>query len=467
MNGRRPLQERISFFAVRLSEDRYFSIKLFAAAFAVRALFTFTHPAIYLVADMIGYNEAAMSLLQDGQFRVKGVVSASRPPVYPYFLMVIYYIFGHHFLIARLMQAVAGALITTLVFSIGKDMFDRKIGALAGIIYAFYPASWAMGDMLLTETLFTFLMLLSVKFMMRIPQMRSPWVIFWAGLFAGGATLTRTAFMPFTVFVLLGVAVFKFSSPKIISRYALMAVIFFLVIFPWMLRNNYTHGLITLNPKSGTDFYMYNHSGLRFIINNYVNMEDFYEKKAWTWTEVEKGRYGSEKAVEWIKGNPHLFLIKGVRMIMNIWGLDRDYHWWYIAGYYGKDPKWLVGLMALLMGLPFIVIAPLSLAGFFISEPFKDNKLIPTLVIICLHILTFVVYGFSRHRFPYAALLVIWAAYALINWDRVRETLRKGNRTWRKKAIVFSWGFLVFSWVVEILVDVVSVIGMRFVYPGF
>jgi len=467
LNRSRPFQEKIGFFAVKLAEDKHFALKLFVIAFGVRALFTFIHPAIFLVADMIGYNEAAMSLLQDGQFRVKGIISASRPPVYPYFLMVIYYIFGHSFLIARLMQAVVGALITTLVFSIGKDMFNRKTGALAGIIYAFYPAAWAMGDMLLTETLFTFLMLLSVKFMMRIPHLRSPWIIFWAGLFAGGATLTRTAFMPFMVFVLLGVVIFKFNSPKIISRYVLMAVVFFLVIFPWMLRNNYTHGVITLNPKSGADFYMYNHSGLRYIIKNYEDTEDFFEKEAWNWTEVEKGRYGSEKALEWIKRNPHLFLIKGVRMIMNIWGFDRDYHWWYFAGYYGKDSKPLVGLMTLLMGLPFIIVAPLALAGFFISEPFKGNRLVPTLVIICLHVLTFTVYGFSRHRFPYAALLVIWAAFALINWEEVRETLRKGSRTWRKRAIVFSWVFLAFSWVVEIIVDLGSIIGMRFVFPGF
>ena len=154
-------------------------------------------------------------------------------------------------------------------------------------------------------------------------------------------------------------------------------------------------------------------------------------------------------------------------MIMNIWGFDRDYHWWYIAGYYGKDSRlWLI-FTVLLMGIPFLIIAPLSLAGFFISDPFRSRRLVPTLVMICLHILTFVVYGFSRHRYPYSALLIIWAAFAIVNWDEIRQTLRKGSRSWQKTAIIISWIFLVVSWIVEVLVDFGSLIGMKFVYPGF
>ena len=416
---------------------------------------------------MLGYNEAAVSLLQDGEYRIKGMISASRPPMYPYFLMVIYYIFGHSFLIARIVQAFFGALTSLLIFSIGNDIFDRKTGALAGLAFALYPASWAMGDMLLSEMLFTLLMLLSVKFMIRIPEMQSPWVIFWAGLFAGAAALTRTAFAPFTVFIFLGIVVFRFREPKIVPRYALMLVIFFMTILPWMLRNYYTHGVFTLNPKSGVDFYMYNHSSLKYIILNYEDTEEFYEREGWKWTEVEKGKFGYENAKKWLIKNPHLFALKGVRMIMNIWGFDRDYHWWYIAGYYGKDSRlWLI-FTVLLMGIPFLIIAPLSLAGFFISDPFRSRRLAPTLVMICLHILTFVVYGFSRHRYPFSAFLIIWAAFAIVNWDEIRQTLRKGSRSWQKTAIIISWAFLALSWIVEVLVDFGSLVGMKFVYPGF
>jgi len=487
----------ISNLADKAAEDPRFTIKLFLAAFVLRALFTFIHTHTYLFSDMLGYNEAAISLLQDHQFRVKGIISASRPPIYPYFLVVVYYIFGHSLLAARLVQAVTGALTAVIVFKCGEIMFDRRSGVLAGLFYAGYTAAWAFGDMLLTENLFTLLLMITVFFMLKIivpgaggaeyysaangrqeyhlstgliqENLRggSPWFIFWAGLSAGLAALTRTSFTPFIPFVLIGVIIFRFKSPKVVSRFALMTLIFLMTVFPWMLRNYYTHGMLTMNPKSGSDFCLYNHSGLKYIIINYEDPSYFIEVEGWKWSEVEKGRFGSKMAVEWIKSHPLLFMVKGFRMMMNIWGFDRDYVWWYIAGSFGHDPVWLTAILALLTNFPFVIIAPLAIAGFFISSPFKDRLLIPTLIIACFHLVTFVVYGFSRHRFPYAALLIIWAAYAALNWKTVSATLSLKKPSWRKSGVIIGWIFLLFSWTTEFLLDVGSLFSLKFAFPGY
>lgn|GEM_PF-1373407 len=487
---------RLASYAEKAAEDRHFALKLFFLALLLRIIFTLIHTKFYLYGDMLGYNEAALSLLQDHQFRVKGVISASRPPIYPYFLMMVYYLFGQNLLMARLMQAVTGALTSVIVFKTGETMFDRRTGALAGIFYAGYTASWALGDMLLSENLFTLLMLISVYLMIKIAAASSPagnyfsstgggdfphpeaviqenspaispWIIFWAGIFAGLAALTRTSFTPFIPFVLISIIVLKFKSPKIVSRFALMTLIFLMTVLPWMLRNYYTHGVFTMNPKSGSDFYLYNHSGLRYIINNYEDTSLIIEQEGWKWSEVEKGRVGSQLAVEWIKTHPLLFIAKGCRMMMNIWGFDRDYLWWYIAGTYGRDPVWLSALLAGLTNFAFIIIAPLAVAGFFISKPLKDNLLIPTLMIACLHLVSFAVYGFSRHRFPFVALIIVWAAYAILHWKTVTETLSLKKPSWRKTGIIFGCIFLLLSWGLEILLDAGSLIGMKFVFSGF
>lgn len=450
-----------------MADDPKFPLKLFLIALTVRILFTLLHQQIYLISDMLGYNEAAMSLLEDGEFRVKGVISASRPPVYPYFLTMVYWIFGHSLLAVRIVQAFVGALTAVMVFQTGKLMFGRKTAALAGLIYAFYTASWALGDLLLTESLFTLLMIISVYYMIRIRELGSPWMIFWAGLFAGAGALTRTAYMPYIPFILMGVCLLRIGSPRLVSRYILMTFIFAMTIFPWMLRNQYTHDSFTMNPKSGGDFYMYNHSSIWYIINNYEDTTMLEETKAWTWTEVEKGRVGAKLGIQWIKENPLLFLFKGFRMMMNIWGFDRDYLWWQLAGAYGNDPAWMFALMALLTNFPFLIIAPLAMAGFIISRPLRNQLTIPTLIIVCLHVISFIVYGFARHRFPFVTLLIIWAAYAVINWSEVKTVLAKGSKSWRKKAIIFAWAFLLFSWGFEFLLDASSLFGMRFQYPGF
>lgn len=463
MKGGFSIIKKLNTFADSIARDKHFPLKIFLIALIARVIFTLVHPSIYLITDMLGYNEAAISLIQDGEFRVKGVIAANRPPIYPYFLMVMYTVFGQSFILVRLVQALIGALTAVLLFKIGAKMFDRRVGLLAGLIYALYPATWAFCDQLLTEALFTLLMMVSIWCMIQIPSMKSPWFIFGAGFFAGIAALTRTAYAPFPLFIFLGIIILRFNSAKVISRFALSIVIFIMVLFPWMLRTYYTHGVFTLNPKSGVDFCMYNHSSLPYIINNYSDDEFFHQAEMWKLDEVAKGREGMKIAKEWIKNNPHLFLIKGVRQIMNIWGFDRDYLWYYIAGYYGKDPIWLTAIIGLLMGIPFILIAPLSTAGFFISKPFSENRLVPSLLLICLHVLTFVVYGFSRHRFPFAGFLIVWAVYAALNWNLVTDTLRRRQKSWRKTAIIFSWAFILFAWTVEILVDVGSLVGMRFV----
>ena len=451
-------------FADRIAADKKFPLKIIIIAVIVRVFFTLLHPSVYPVTDMLGYNEAAISLLQDGEYRVKGVISANRPPIYPYLLYAMYGVFGHSFLLVRLVQSIFGALSAWMLFLIGKDMFDRRIGTLAGLVYALYPASWAFSDQLLTESLFTLLMLTSVHFFMKISEDRNPWVIFSAGFFGGLSVLTRTAFAPYLLFIFAGVFLFKYRSPKLIASFVLATIISFMVMFPWMLRNQYTHGVFTLNPKSGVDFAEYNISSLPFIIKNHVDDKEILEEgEFWKYDEVTKGKMAMAAAKKWITQNPHLFIVKGIRQIMNIWGFDRDYFWYYIAGYYGHDPLWMMGIMALLMGIPFVIIAPLSTAGFIISKPFREGRLVPALVMICLHILTFIVYGFSRHRFPFAAFLIVWAIYALLNLDKIKAVLRRGNKSWAKRAIIFSWCFIFFAWSLEIVIDLGQLLNLNFI----
>jgi len=458
------ISAKIKTFTDGISNDKYFILKIFLIGLTLRIVFTLVHPSVYPVTDMLGYNEAANSLLLDGEFRVKGIISASRPPMYPYFLYAVYWIFGHSFLIVRLMQAILGALTAVILVKIGKEMFDNRVGNLAGLIYALYPASWAIGDQLMTETLFTLFMLSSVLLMIRMMSSGNYWIIFGAGFFGGLAILCRTAYAPYMLFIFLGILIFRFKSPKYISRFFLTMVVCGMVIFPWMLRNYYTHGVFTLNLKSGLDFAMYSCSGLPFIIANQVDDKRLLGKyETWKMDEITKSKIAMDEFKKWFRKNPHLFFVKGVRQIMNIWGFDRDYFWYYIAGYYGDDPIWLLLLMLPIMGVPFVLIAPLSIAGFTNSKPFTDKLIIPTLILICLHIVSFIVYGFSRHRFPFVAFLIVWAAYAVLNWNQISDIFKSKDKLGKRWIIFVSWGFLIFSWGVEIFVDVGQFLGLQFV----
>jgi len=84
------LFERLDRWAERMALDSKFIWKLFFVALFVRVVLVLLHPHVHLISDMLGYHESAVSLLQNGDFRVKGRLSASRPPLYSIFMFMVY-----------------------------------------------------------------------------------------------------------------------------------------------------------------------------------------------------------------------------------------------------------------------------------------------------------------------------------------------------------------------------------------
>src|SRR5439155_19404632 len=86
----------------------------------------FTHP----VVDAETYRQAALALVT-GQGFPDPVFW--QPPGYPYFLALVYAVFGPGFLAPRLVQAVLGAASAVLVACLGARCFGPRVGLCAGI----------------------------------------------------------------------------------------------------------------------------------------------------------------------------------------------------------------------------------------------------------------------------------------------------------------------------------------------
>jgi tetratricopeptide (TPR) repeat protein len=72
-----------------------------------------------------------------------------QPPLYPYFLAGIYALFGHSVSLARFAQGFLGSLNCVLVFLLGRRLFGRAVGLIAGIGMAVYgPAVFFDGELL-------------------------------------------------------------------------------------------------------------------------------------------------------------------------------------------------------------------------------------------------------------------------------------------------------------------------------
>ncbi len=126
-------------------------------------------------------------------------------PLYPYFLAAIYRLFGRNLLLVRMIQAGLGSLTAVLAFLIGREVYDRRVGILSGLLAATYGALiFYDGSILLTPAL-VFLNLLAIFVLLRADATSRSYLYLLAGLTLGLAAVGRAAVLAFIPFALLWV----------------------------------------------------------------------------------------------------------------------------------------------------------------------------------------------------------------------------------------------------------------------
>jgi 4-amino-4-deoxy-L-arabinose transferase-like glycosyltransferase len=160
-------------------------------------------------------------------------------PLYPYFLGLIYAIFGTDALVLRLCQAVIGALSCVLLADATRRLFKRPgVGLAAGILAALYaPAIFF--DVLIQKSvldmLFMSLCLWLISRLAEVPRLRT-W--FGLGLAMGGLTLTReNAILMLPVLLIWALLHFRKAGVKRWGWAGLMLAGFLAVTLPVGLRN--------------------------------------------------------------------------------------------------------------------------------------------------------------------------------------------------------------------------------------
>lgn len=460
------LLQKLDPWAERLAADPNFLWKLFFAALAVRVGLVILHHNVNLISDMLGYHESAVSLLQSGEFRVKGRLSATRPPMYSLFIYILYYLFGIGNLFGlRLIQCILGAATAVLTFKLTDKVFNRKAAVWAGLLFAFYPSGWGYCDLVLSETFFTFFFVAGLIFFVDVPNGRFQ-DAFFAAILLSVATLTRTVLYLFPIpFVLLYLTFYR-KRWSYLPKLALFAVTFWMVLVPWLARNERVFDKPVMTTKSGVDFFMYNHNPFLLILHNYSleTKEYLGDVVPWQLSEMERNEMCRELGMNWIKEHPLLFIFKGVRMQWNFFGVEREYIWSLLAGYWRHTPRWQIGLVFIVFAPTIYILMPLFIWGVAYSWN-KFPKVHNLLWVIGYFLtITFIAYGFSRHRTPLNPIMMGFAGYALTEWSGILADLRWPGIFKRPRAVI-SLSILVFfiiGWLLEIYLDVNTFFNLGF-----
>ncbi|MCJ7491942.1 MAG: glycosyltransferase family 39 protein [Dehalococcoidia bacterium] len=214
------------------------------------------NPADGRLDDTAFYDHAGRALADGkGYVHFYGLPTAQWPPAYPFMLAGMYKAFGHHIIIPKLVNALAGGLTCLLIYLIAARVFDRRVGLVAAFLFAVFPGQLFWSSLLMTESLTPALLcLMLLLFMMWVVERRDAgWLRHGTlGALFGVAVLARGEG---PVLMLAALVVWRLVVPSW-RQYAREAGLFtaaaVLVVLPWTVRNAISmHAFVPVSSAAG------------------------------------------------------------------------------------------------------------------------------------------------------------------------------------------------------------------------
>jgi 4-amino-4-deoxy-L-arabinose transferase-like glycosyltransferase len=211
-------------------------------ALVIRLAFVLAFPQPEVAADAWQYITIGWNLASGHGYSTDETApftpTAYRAPLYPSLLAVIFHFIGRDLTAVRLVQTVLGALAAVVTFYVGRETTDDwRVGTLAALIFAVYPAGVFYCGYILVETTYTFLLSLAVLFFVRAVRRDSRRDSALSGALLGLTALTRPAPLLFPLVALaVGLLVFH-SWHRTLVHLALITGVMAVVLLPWTVRN--------------------------------------------------------------------------------------------------------------------------------------------------------------------------------------------------------------------------------------
>lgn len=400
-----------------------------ALALAVQVTVVLASPDYKPAFDSSDYVRHAVSIgggngYPDSVLTSSDSPSAFRPPLYPYLLGGIQFVFGEVETAGRLAGALFGALAVLLVFLIARHLWDRRTALAAAGLAAVFPGMFLLGGTLITEPLYLAIELAAVLFALyfraRPDQLR--WAAA-AGLCCGLAALTRSNGMLVVIPVALGVMVARprFSRAGLLAPVVVL-VVALLTVTPWAVRNSLVFDrLVGFNVQTGFGIAgtynenAYERDGHRatWLPSRYADRyRPLYERTDLDEAELD-ARLRAE-AVEYALDNPRYAMETTFYNALRMLQLIEEHP---IGADANRTQLAFSDTEARVEQVSFYVLLLLAAAGFAVMARMPRERRPPVFIwavpLLCI-VAAFPVIGSTRYRTVVYPFLVLAAAPALV-----------------------------------------------------
>jgi tetratricopeptide (TPR) repeat protein len=345
-------------------------------------------------------------------------------PFYPYFLAIIYKIFGHNYYLARLLQIIIGSLSCLLLYLIAKKLFNQKIAIAAALIAAVYGPFIFFDAELLRPCLIIFLNLLLMLMLLGISEGPTYRRLFLAGVIMGLSILTKENIALFIPFVWLWLyLVFRKLKPnkEILFYCTAFSLAIFMVILPCTLRNYMVEkDFVPISSEGGINFYIGNTGDVDklvalqpgtqwnklLILPNEKSGKELKPSQWSDWYFREAFKFIAQHPFEWLR-----IISKKFLLFWNSFEFTPNND----IEFYRSHSSILHVLTGKFLGIwyPFGIVVPLALCGLIISLARWRTFMLLYFYVFSYMVSVILFHVRARYRLPVIPVLIIFAAYAL------------------------------------------------------
>ncbi len=415
--------------------------------------------------DMYQYDGLADSIrLGQGFTWYGGIPTAARAPLYPLFLAVLYTLFGHHFAVARIAQAVLGAFVPVVVHNLGRRLFDARAGMVAASIVALYPMFLLYPLGLATENLFFLLVPATILCLYQAAETSHRGLFLLAGVLLGLTILTRSVISGFLVLLLPWLWWYSSDRREALKNWILVLAPVALLTVPWSIRNTLLyHEFVFVESSMGFNFYLGYHPEGTGTFDSDIAVEFLEEIGAFDepTLETEKASHnlGMERGLGFIRDDPVRAAWLLLSKLSHFLRLDkRVLLYFYSNNFLGELPPPVLLLIFLAICTPWVAVLLLSVPAMVMSRLTRYNTLVYLLLIylVGVHVLIMAEPRFHLAMVPFLAIFATQGIRALRSASdnlHSSESAARQHARWGLLLTAALVALLLLNWAYELNVD--------------
>lgn len=376
-----------------------------------------------LFSDSQIYNYWAVNIVNSGDW--VGKEPYFMAPAYPYFIAVVYSIFGQSIEILRILQVLLSSISIFIIYLVGRNLVSKSVGYISAGMTAVYSVFIFYSGSILSETLQLFFYLILYLLLTNKDKITEHKHWFYIGLVLGIAAIFRANILLFIPVVIIWLF-FQVRKNEQIKKTFLKLTVFFLIgtslpILPVTIRNyTVSNEFILLTTNGGINFFIGNNPFSPGVFSA-PNDFDFYSDLAGhryaekvsgkKLTEGEASSFWFKEGIKYFQNYPLEFTIKTLKKIFIFFEADENPQSSIMSPQFFKDEFSKVLHLPL---VSFQLIWILALMGITTAIIRKEKF---SLIYLFLGVYVFSTALFfinGRFRVALTPILIFFAAYFLV-----------------------------------------------------